>query len=94
MSDSDKNHHCAECKYMATYVRDSYLFSYYKHIGDGWYRFFSDGHRGYTEWYCCETPLEEAKCGTGGSHLCDRIQPCEGCSNCLPPVQVNGFRWI
>lgn len=26
--------------------------------------------------------------------LCDRVRPCDGCANCLPPVQANGMRWL
>lgn len=26
--------------------------------------------------------------------LCDRKRKCDGCDNCLPPVQANGFRWL
>lgn len=26
--------------------------------------------------------------------LCDLIRPCDGCANCLPPVQANGLRWL
>lgn len=30
----------------------------------------------------------------GNRTQCDRVRPCDGCANCMPPVQANGLRWL